>query len=71
VTDEELERKMEQLEAKVRRLRDEEQLLKQTLSSAVTKGQLERRLNFYKFSGTPNSSHKKLSAHDIQLENLQ
>ncbi|XP_033607214.1 uncharacterized protein LOC111863645, partial [Cryptotermes secundus] len=47
----ELERKMEELEANVRRLQDEEQLLKRMLSSAVTRSQLENRLSFYKFSG--------------------
>jgi phage shock protein A len=60
-TDEELERKMEELEAKVRRLQDEEQLLKQMLSSALTRSQLENRLSFYKFSGTLDKSHKRLS----------
>jgi phage shock protein A len=61
VIDEELERKMEELEANVKRLRDEKQLLKQMLSSAVTRNQLENRSSFYKFSGTLNNSHRSLS----------
>lgn len=52
VTDEELEREAKELEEKVRRLRDEEVLLKQMLDGTVTKQQLKNRLNFYKFSGT-------------------
>jgi hypothetical protein len=61
VIDEELERKVEEMEAEVRRLRDEEQLMKQMLSSAVTRSQLEKRLDFYKFSGTLDNSHNRLS----------
>jgi hypothetical protein len=33
-------------------LREEEMLLKQMLSGAITKQQIENRLKFYKFSGT-------------------
>jgi hypothetical protein len=36
----------------VRRLKDEEGLLKQILAGAITKQQLKNRLDFYKFSGT-------------------
>jgi hypothetical protein len=36
----------------VRRLRDEEVLLKQLLAGPFTKQQLKNKLNFYKFSGT-------------------
>jgi hypothetical protein len=42
---------VEELEAKVKRLRDEENLLKQVLEGAISKEQLENKLRFYKFTG--------------------
>jgi hypothetical protein len=48
----ELERKLGKLKAEVMILRKEEMLLKQMLSGAVTKQQMENRLKFYTFSGT-------------------
>jgi phage shock protein A len=60
MTDEELERKLEEMEAEVSRLRDKEQMMKQRLSSAVTGSQLENRLKFYKFSGTLYSFYNKI-----------
>jgi hypothetical protein len=60
MTEEELERRVERMEMEVRRLREAEQLMRQILSSAVTRSQLEKRLHIYKFSGTLDRSHNRL-----------
>jgi phage shock protein A len=71
VTDEELERKMAELEVNVRRLRDEKQLLKQMLSSPVTRSYLKNRLSFYKFSGTLNNCHRRFYRVLMMVYNIQ
>jgi hypothetical protein len=48
----ELEKKLEKLKSEVMILRKAEMLLKQMLSGAVTKQQMENKLKFYRFSGT-------------------